>query len=754
MRTSKNNVFYWSGTLILVLTTLLYITKTDSGDKNFNMTTASTNISKEASASNASTISTAPTIAINEDNPFLSPSSLDFEAPDFSIIRNEHFMPAYEAGMAIAAQEILDIANNPEAPTFENTVTAMELSGQLLSRVARVFSNLNSANTSAEIQAIQRELSPKLAAHSDNIMLNSNLFERFRTLHENIDNLDLTEEQGQVLKRYFRNFVRAGALLDDAQQARIREINERLSSLGIRFSENVLALNTERAVIVDDVRLLDGMSAGQIAAAGQVAKNRGHEGKYIILITNTTRQPVLTSLNNREMRQRVWEASAYRGLGQDGGIDNREIVLEIARLRAERAKLLGYNNFAEFATEPQMAESPENVIRMLTDLLPAVKANTAAEADAIKAKIRAEGHDFDLAPWDWEYFAEKVRQEKYDLDDNEVKPYFELESVLNNGVFYVMNRLYGVTFTERFDLPLYHESVRVWNVHNHTGEHMAIFYGDFFARDSKRGGAWMSSFVSQSHLLGNKPVVVNVLNIPQPAPGEPTLVSFSNVVTLFHEMGHGVHGMFSDVTYPSVAGTSVPRDFVEFPSTFEEDWAIHPEVLENYARHYETGVPLPAALLDRVLAAKSFNQGFDTFEYVSASLLDIEWHMLTEDQIPASVEEFEAAALAKYGVDWSYVPPRYKTAYFNHVWPGGYAASYYAYLWSEILAADAFAYMQTRGGLSLENGLHYRETVLSKGGSREPMQTYVNFRGQEPTVDALLKRRGLNQSGEVPSEAL
>lgn len=687
------------------------------------------------------------------ENPLLRPSTLPFEAPDFAAIKNEHFMPAYEAGMKEAMAEIEAIANQTDAPTFENTIVAMEKSGALLGRVSRIFSNLSSANTDSEIQAIQRELSPKLAAHSDNIMLNDKLFARVKSLHDSIDELGLTEEERQVLLRYYRNFVRAGAQLSNAEKDRIRQINERLSSLSTQFNQNVLELSRERAVVVDDVALLDGLSQGQIAAAAQVATQRGLEGKYVLNITNTTRQPVLSSLNNREMRKRVWEASAYRGLGQNGGLDNSPIILELAKLRAERSKLLGFDTFAHFAVQTQMAETPDNVINMLTNLLPAVKRNTQNEANAIREVMRADGIQDDLQPWDWEYYAEKVRKERYDIEENEVKPYFELESVLKNGVFYTMNRLYGVTFRERTDLPVYHETVRVWDVVDSNGEVMAIFYGDFYARDSKRGGAWMSSYVPQSHLLGTKPVVVNVLNIPAPAPGEPTLVSFDNVVTLFHEMGHGVHGMFSDVKYPSVSGTSVPRDFVEFPSTFEEDWAIHPEVLENYARHYQTGEPLPKALLDKVIAANTFNQGFDTFEYIAASLLDMEWHMLKENEIPADLASFEQKALAKYGLDWAFVPPRYKTAYFSHIWSVGYSASYYAYLWSEVLAADAFAYIQSKGGLTLENGLDYRQKILSRGGSGDPMQTYINFRGQEPSVDALLKRRGLNTTTE-PEKAL
>lgn len=678
------------------------------------------------------------------DNPFYSPSELPFQAPDFAAIKNEHFLPAYKAGMARATEEVMAIANDPAAPTFENTVVAMERTGDLLGRVGRVFSNLSGAHTNPEIQSIQREISPLLSAHSDNIYLNQALFQRFKTLYDTKADLGLNDEQRMVLTRYYRNFVRAGALLNDAEQTRIREINERLSGLATEWQSSQLAMTRESAVIIDDVADLDGMSDGQIAAAAAAARNRDLEGKYLLSITNTTRQPILTSLNKRDVRQRVYEASFYRGLGKDGAIDVRPIVLEIAALRAERAQIMGYNNFAEFAIEPNMAETPDNVLEMLTGMIPAIQANTFNEANQIREMIQEMGEDHELKSWDWEYYAELVRAKLYDIDDDEVKPYFELESVLNNGVFYTMTRLYGISFEERFDLPVYHESVRVWDVFDQNGEQIALFYGDFYARDSKRGGAWMSSYVGQSHLLDTKPVVVNVLNIPEPAEGEPTLVSFRNVVTLFHEMGHGVHGMFSDVTYPSIAGTATPRDFVEFPSTFEEDWAIHPEVLANYARHYESGELLPRELLDRVIAAQGFNQGFDTYEYVAASLLDLEWHMLTPDEVPTEAESFEKQALAKYGMDWEFVPPRYTTTIFNHIWPGGYSANYYAYIWSEILAADAYAYVQEQGGLSLDVGLRYRETVLSQGGSLEPMEIYKNFRGQEPTVDALLRRRGLD----------
>jgi peptidyl-dipeptidase Dcp len=440
----------------------------------------------------------------------------------------------------------------------------------------------------------------------------------------------------------------------------------------------------------------------------------------------------------------VWEASAYRGLGRNGGIDNSPLILKMAKLRAERAQLMGYENWAAFALEPQMAKSPEAAVKMLQDLVPPVLANSKREADAIREMIRREGQTHALEAWDWEYYAEKVRAALYDLDDAEVRPYFELNKVLHDGVFYTMNRLFGVSFKKRTDIPVYHPDVEVYEVFNEDGSPIGLFYADYFARDSKRGGAWMSSFVTQSELQNQLPVVLNVMNIPKPAPGEPALISFDHVSTMFHEMGHGVHGMFSKVMYPSLSGTAVSRDYVEFPSTFQEDWAIHPEVLANYARHYQTNAAMPKELLDRLIAANSFNQGFDTQEYVSASLLDMEWHMLTPETIPTDVEAFEQAALLKHGLDVAYIPPRYKSAFFAHVFSGGYSASYYAYIWSEVLAADAFAYMQTRGGLTRANGAHLRNTVLSKGGTRESMQQYRDFRGQDPTVDALLRRRGLN----------
>jgi peptidyl-dipeptidase Dcp len=689
--------------------------------------------------------------AVNDlpaDNPFAAASELPFLTPDFAAIQDDHYQPAFMEGMKRQIAEMEAIAEQQAEPTFENTIEAMERSGELLARVSAVFFNMTSAHTNERLQQIQSELAPLLAAHDDNIHLNKDLFARVRTLYDSRKDLDLTEEQQEVLRKTYEDFVRAGALLSDEQQARIRSLNEQLSTLETRFEDALLEVTKERSVVVDDVKQLDGLSEAQIAAAAEAATARGHDGKYLLEITNTTRVPLLSSLHNRRLRRRLWEASAFRALGRDGGVDTRPLVLELAQLRAERAKLLGYETHAAYRLQPQMAKVPDAARKMLVDLVPGVVARVKEEAAELRAMMKSEGVKGKLQPWDWEYFAEKVRKAKYDIDENAVKPYFELESVLKNGVFFTMNKLYGITFKERSDLPVYHPDVRVFDVMDADGSQIGLFYADYLKRDSKRGGAWMSEFVNQASLLHQKPVIVNCLNIPRPAEGEPTLISFDNVTTLFHEMGHAVHGLFSDCTYPSIAGTNVPRDYVEFPSTFEEDWAILPEVLSNYARHYKTGEQIPQDLLDKAIRASKFNQGFETMEYMAAALLDLEWHSLTSENIPDDVEQFEADALKRVGLSHPAVPPRYRTAFFAHIWPGGYSASYYAYLWSEVLAADAFAVMRERGGLTRENGDRFRKAVLARGGSRDPMKSYVDFADHEPTVDALLIRRGLKDGSE------
>lgn len=678
---------------------------------------------------------------VTVSNPFFKKSTLTYEAPDFNAIKDEHFLPAFEEGMKQHLAEIEAIANNPEPATFENTLVAMEKSGELLTRVSRVFYNLTGTDSNPKRRELQSELAPKMAAHSDNINLNPQLFARIEAVYNARNDLNLDAESLRLAEVYYERFVRSGAKLNEEQKTAIRALNEEHSKLTNQFSQNLLAETRNIAVIVDTVEELDGLSAAQITAAANAAKERGHEGKYLLSITNTTRQPILTSLNNRDLRQRVWEASANRA--QSGENSNTDIVSRLAQLRAERAKLLGHDNWASFTLETNMAKTPSAVFDMLGSMVPAVMENTKQEQAAIQAMIREKGGDFEVQPWDWEYYAEFVRQAKYDLDENEVKKYFEFNRVLKDGVFYYMNRFYGIRFEPRPDLPVYHPDVEAYEVFDADGSSIAIFYADYFAREGKRGGAWMSSFVGQSHLTGQKPVVVNVMNIPKAPDGKPTLISYDHTTTIFHELGHGVHGIFSNVKYPTLSGTSVSRDFVEFPSTFEEDWAQHPEVLGNYAKHYETGEPIPADLLDKVMRSRSFNQGFDTLEYISAALLDMEWHSLPANAPLQNPQEFEAAALKKHGVDLAAVPPRYKSNFFSHSMGGGYSAGYYAYMWSEILAADAFAHVQKNGGLTRENGDHYRKNILAVGNSRPTMESYKAFRGQEPTTDALLIRRGL-----------
>ncbi len=682
-------------------------------------------------------------VRMQNDNPFLLPSKLALLAPDFAKIQHEHYMPAFEAGMKQQLAQVHEIAELTKPPTFENTLVALEKSGEILERVQAIFFNMTTANTDEKIQEIEEKIAPRLASHSDDIYLNKKLFARVESLWQQRTKQNWNEEQQRLLKEYYENFVRAGAKLNDQQQTRIRAINEELSSLTTQFQQNLLAITKERGVVVDEVAQLDGMTAADIAAAKEAAKTKGHDGKYLLAITNTTRQPVLLSLKNREVRKRVWFASANRGLGEAGGLDNRGLVLSIARLRAERAKLLGYPSHAAFTLENQMAAKPEAAFKMLRDLAPGVLAKAKAEASDIMRFMKQDGIEGEPQAWDWEFYSEKVRAEKYQIDENLVKPYFEMESVLQNGVFYTYGKLYGIQFKERKDLPVYHPTVRVFDVLEADGKQIGLFYADYFHRDAKQGGAWMDAYIPQSRLLNQLPVVVNVMNIPMPAAGEPTLLSLDHVTTMFHELGHGVHGLFSAVEYPTLSGTSVPRDFVEFPSTFHEDWAIHPEVLKNYARHTKTGETIPKDLLDKSIAANKFNKGYETLEYVSAALLDLGWHSISTEEVPTDVVAFENQLLKSFGMDYAPVPPRYRTTYFAHVWSGGYSASYYAYLWSEVLAADAFAHMGTLGGLTAANGALYRDKILSRGGTREVMLQYKDFRGQEPTVDALLVRRGL-----------
>jgi len=677
-----------------------------------------------------------------QQNPFFTASTLQYEAPDFNKIKFEHFAPAFERGMAEHMAEIEAIANNSEQPTFENTIVAMEKSGAILNRVSSVFYNLSSSHSNDDIRALQAELAPKMAAHSDNISLNANLFARVKSLYEQRDELNLDAESLRLLEETYKDFVRSGAQLNEQEKAQIREVNEQLSSLTNEFRDGLMSLTQETVVFVEDKAELAGLSDSQIQNLANAAKSRDKDGQYAIVLTNTTRQSILADLENRELRQRIWEASANRGTGNTE-TDQNPLVQQLVKLRAEKASLLGYDSWGDYVLESNMAGNPEAAKKMLRDLVPAVVSNVEREAAAIQEAIEADGKDFELKPWDWFYYAEKVRAEKYALDSDEVKKYFEFNRVLEDGVFYAMGELFGITFKERSDIPVYQEDVKVYEVFDVDGSSLGLFYADYFARDSKRGGAWMSSFRSQSGLMNQKPVILNNMNITRAPEGEPTFLSFDEVSTMFHEMGHALHGMFSDVKYPSLAGTAVSRDYVEFPSTFQEDWMLNEKVINNFAKHYETGEQIPQELLDKVLAARNFNQGFDTLEYVAAALLDLEYHTIEPGTEIADVQAFEQEALERNGVAVEAVPPRYRSTYFAHVFAGGYSAGYYAYMWSEVLAADAFKHMNNNGGLTLENGQAFRKEILSQGNSKDPMQQYIDWRGQEPTVEALLERRGL-----------
>ncbi len=693
-------------------------------------------------------IGDAPNAAAQEemaDNPFFVESPLPHQLPPFDRIDDAHYAPAFERGMADQIAEIEAIAESAEPPTFDNTIVALERSGQLLNRVAATFFALSSADTNDAINAIRNEMAPRLAAHTDRMLLDAGLFARVEALYEQRAELDLDDESRRLVEEYYVDFVRAGARLSDAEKERMQEINARLAALSSRFTQNVLDEVNASAVVVESRDDLAGLSEGQVAAAVAAAEARDLEGRYVIPLLNTSGQPALASLEDRGLRERIMRTSLTRG-SQGGEYDNRGVITEMARLRAERAAMIGYPNHAAYILERQTARTVDAVNERLASLAPPAVANAEREAADLQAMAAEEGADLELAAWDWSYYTEKVRAERYAFDESQLRPYFEMDNVLENGVFFAANRLYGLTFTERPELPVYHPDIRVWEVFDAGGEALGLFLADFYARPSKRGGAWMNAYVSQSHLLGTSPVVGNHLNVPKPPEGEPTLLTFDEVTTMFHEFGHALHGFFSDVRYPYFAGTSVPRDFVEYPSQVNEMWATWPEVLRNYAVHHETGEPMPADLLDKVLATQQFNQGFATTEYLAASLLDQAWHQLTADEVPdaAGVEAFEAAALEAAGVALATVPPRYRSTYFSHIWSSGYSAGYYSYIWSEVLDADSVEWFKENGGLLRENGDHFRRTLLSRGGSVEALDLFRAFRGADPDIGPLLVRRGLN----------
>ena len=698
-------------------------------------------------AATAPATSTAGSSAM-ADNPFTRPSTLPFELPPFDRIHDSDYRPAFEAGMAEQLKQVAAIAKNPAPASFENTIVALEKSGQLRTRVEIVFANLNSCNTDDEMQKIDTEMSPRLTAQDDAILLDPALWARVDGLYQKRATLHLNPESLQLLSRYHTLFVRAGAQLQPQQQARLKEMNKELSTLSTRFKQNVLKATTDGAVVVDSVAELDGLSPEQIGAAAQAAEGRGLKGKWLIALQNTTNQPVLTQLTNRSLRERIYKASIGRGLSAP--TDNTVVIAQLVKLRAERAALLGYESHAAYQLEDESAGNPAAVRDMISKVAPAALARAKEEAADIQALIDAQAKaagkpSFTLQPWDWFFYSEQVRKARYSFDQAKVAPYFELDHVLKDGVFYAAHQLYGLSFKERKDLPVYQQDVRVFEVSDANGKPLALFIADYFARDNKQGGAWMSPYVQQSRLLHQKPVVANHLNIPKPQPGQPVLLTFDEVTTMFHEFGHAVHGMLSNVEYPLLSGTAVPRDFVEYPSQYNEMWAREPSVVEHYARNYQSGAPMPPELLAKVLAATTFNQGYATTEYISAALLDQAWHQITVAQAPRAqdVLGFEERALKASGLDYAPVPPRYHSTYFSHVFEGGYSAGYYAYLWSEVLARDTGQWMHAHGGLTRANGDYLREHILSRGRSEDPQVLFRNFYGSGPDIEPLLEYRGL-----------
>ncbi len=674
-------------------------------------------------------------------NPLLTTSDRPYQLPNFEAIKPEHYAPAFEQGMAEHIAEIEAITDNPEPPTVENTIVALERAGRLLSRVEANFSNIASSDTNDQIDEIETDVSPRLTAHQDSIYLNAALWERIKALYETRDELEIDAETRRLIERYHTDFVRAGADLAPDSQQRLREINEELASLSTAFKQRLLADTNDVALVVDDRSGLAGLSEDAIAAAAEAATSRGLDGKYLINLILPTGQPSLASLENRDVRERLLNASLTRGArGNDN--DTSAIATTVVRLRAERARLLGYPDHATYVLADRTAESTERLDAMLTQLVPPAVANARTEAEALQAEVDTDGAGHALAPWDWAYYSERARKAKYDIDAADLRPYFELDRVLRDGIFYAAGRLYGLTFTERHDLTGYHPDVRVFEVFNEDGSPLGLFLGDYFTRPSKRGGAWMSTFVDQAHLLGTKPVVVNNLNIPKPPDGQPALLTFDEVNTAFHEFGHALHGLFSDVTYPRFS-MSVSWDFVEYPSQVNEMWATWPEVLANFAKHYETGEPLPRELLDRLLASQQWGEGFKTTEYLGATLLDQAWHRLGPDAVIDDVTAFEEQALIDAGIHYPLVPPRYRTTYFAHIFAGAYGAGYYSYIWSEVLDADTVEWFKENGGLLRENGDWFREKLLSRGGSVAEMDAFREFRGRDPKIEPLLQRRGL-----------
>jgi peptidyl-dipeptidase Dcp len=699
--------------------------------------------SPTAQASTAAT----QAVAFDASNPFAKPSTLPYQAPPFDRIKDSDFQPALEEGMRQQIAEVEAIANNPDAPTFVNTIEAMERTGDLLQRVQPVVDGLAASNTNSATQQVRTEEAPKLAAHQDAIYLNSKLFARVKAVYDHRDILGLNAEAKYLVERYYLDFVRSGALLSDTDKSTLRALNKEESELKDQYTNKILSETNAAALVIDDKAGLAGLSEADIAGAAEAATRFGHAGKWVITLQNTTQQPTLTYLKNRAVRERLFNASVKRG-DHGGDNDTKAIVERLAQLRAQRAKMLGYASFAAYVLDDRMAKTPDNAMKLMAGLVPAATAKARGEASRIQQLIDSEKEQggFKLQPWDWQYYSEQVRKAEYDLDESQVRPYFELDRVLHDGVFYAANQLYGLTFKERKDIPVYQPDVRVFEVFDTDGSSLALFYADFFSRPSKRGGAWTSAFVGQSGLLGTKPVVTNTENFTKPAPGQPALLSFAEVTTMFHEFGHALQGMMSDARYPN---SPMPRDFVEVPSTFNEHWALQPAVFAHYAKHYKTGDPMPKELVEKIKKSHTFNQGFATTEYLEAALLDMAWHMLPADAPLQDAQSFEPEALKHYQVLLPEVPPRYHTTYFSHIWSSSYSASYYAYLWSEVIEDDAFAWFTEHGGMTRENGQRFRNMILAHAGTQDAAAMYRSFRGRDPQIEPLLEERGLKPQAKA-----
>ncbi|WEK44792.1 MAG: M3 family metallopeptidase [Candidatus Sphingomonas colombiensis] len=675
-------------------------------------------------------------------NPFAAPSTLPFQAPRFDQINDSDYQPAFDTAMQQQLAEVAKIADNPAAPTFDNTIVALERSGRMLERVNLAFFGVVQANTNDTLDKVQEAVAPKLSQHQDAINLNPKLFRRVKAVWDKRAALKLTPEQAQVLKVYYDGFVHAGAELSAADQVKLKEYNTKLAGLETSFQQKLLAAAKAGALVVDDKAKLAGLDDGQIAAAGSAAHDRKLDGKWVIPLQNTTQQPSLEDMTDRTTREALFNSGWTRAEKGDAN-DTRTAIQQIAQLRAEKAKLLGYPNWAAYTLYDQMARTPEAASGFMRQLAAATAPAQKQEAAELQAQIDATGGKFQLKPWDWDHYSAQVRKAKYDLDQNEIKPYFELKTVLEDGVFYAANQLYGITFKKRTDIPVYQPDVTVYTVYDKDGSELGLMYFDYFKRDNKNGGAWMSNFVNQSKLLGTKPVVYNVANFTKPATGQPALISSDDVTTMFHEFGHALHGLFASQTYPAVSGTNVARDFVEFPSQFNEHWAWDPKVLAHYAKDYRTGAPMPATLVDKIKKAAKFNQGYALGEVVAAAMLDMDWHSLPAGSPKQDVDAFEAKSLAATGLDVTDVPPRYRSSYFLHIWSNGYSAGYYAYLWTQMLEHDAYHWFMANGGMNRENGQRFRDMILSKGHTEDYAPMFKAFYGKDPDVGPMLEEHGL-----------